>query len=220
MTELRHLVYGVHRRTVTDPASGAVHELGSARACERAIRALKHTLVTRGHGDREAILADLRQQSVASGRAVRERMLTWHHVREMHAGGMRFGAHTVTHPRLTTIPRDEAFDEIAASRDELRARLGAPVDHFAYPNPADGLHYDEAVRGLVAAAGFATAVTSSAGYVEGCDDRYVLARMNPTARSHALAWDLERQALRFALSAPARNARPRRDVDDALIRHV
>lgn len=220
MTELRHLVYGVRRPTVTDPATGAVHELGSATARERAIRSLKHTVVTRGHADREAILADLRQQSAASPRAVRERMLTWTQVCEMHAGGMRLGAHTVTHPRLTTLPRDEAFDEIATSRDDLRARLGASVDHFAYPNPADGVHHDDAVRRLVAAAGFATAVTSTAGYVEGCDDRYGLARMNPSSRARALAWDVEREALRFALSAQPPDAGPPCDRDRALIRHV
>jgi peptidoglycan/xylan/chitin deacetylase (PgdA/CDA1 family) len=32
--------------------------------------------------------------------------LTWSEVRELHAGGVEFGSHTVTHPRLTDLRPD------------------------------------------------------------------------------------------------------------------
>jgi peptidoglycan/xylan/chitin deacetylase (PgdA/CDA1 family) len=211
MTELRYLVYGVRRPTVVDPVTGAAYPVGVARACERAIAGLKQTLVGRGHAERQAVLAELRRQSGARREGVRDRMLTWSEARKMRDGGMQIGAHTITHPRLPSVTSGEALEELAGCRDELRARLSTAIEHFAYPNPGDGQHWDERIRALVAATGYATAVTSTAGYVRGCDDPLALARMNSAARRRALAWDLEREALRESLRTPA--DAPERDID-------
>jgi peptidoglycan/xylan/chitin deacetylase (PgdA/CDA1 family) len=122
-------------------------------------------------------------------------MLTWKEVREMYREGMEFGAHTVTHPLLPSIPLDEAREEIAGSKAELEARLHAPIRHFAYPNPGDGTHASTAVKGLVGAAGFATGVTSRGSYVMAGDDRLEYRRLATSAKSWSLPWDLERDAL-------------------------
>ncbi len=77
---------------------------------------------------------------------------TWDQVREMAAGGILFGAHTVTHPILSRVPPAEAEREIGESRRRLEAMIGAPVRWFAYPQggPAD---WNAEVREQVAAAG-------------------------------------------------------------------
>ena len=43
------------------------------------------------------------------------------------------GAHSLTHRRLAQWPRAEAREEMARSKTALEARLGLPVDSFAYP---------------------------------------------------------------------------------------
>ncbi len=43
------------------------------------------------------------------------------------------GAHTVSHPRLSKLPRRKRWAEIAQSRTSLEEITGAPVTHFAYP---------------------------------------------------------------------------------------
>ena len=74
------------------------------------------------------------------------------------------GAHTMTHPRLATLPLEAARGEIEASRREIEERTGKPVRHFAYPvgDPASaGLRE----FGLAREAGFASGVTTRKGMV-------------------------------------------------------
>jgi peptidoglycan/xylan/chitin deacetylase (PgdA/CDA1 family)/glycosyltransferase involved in cell wall biosynthesis len=62
--------------------------------------------------------------------------------------GIEFGAHSRTHPDLTTLSPSDLVEEVAGSKRDLEAILQAPVISFAYPygpyNPA----VCECVRGL------------------------------------------------------------------------
>jgi peptidoglycan/xylan/chitin deacetylase (PgdA/CDA1 family) len=60
--------------------------------------------------------------------------LTWDQVREMAENGIEMGAHTINHPILTRIPRDEAEREIRDSKNMIEAEIGSDVIAFAYPN--------------------------------------------------------------------------------------
>lgn len=71
--------------------------------------------------------------------------------------GMRLGAHSVTHPRLTQVGSPERRGEIDASVRTVSS-LASPVA-FAYP---DGC-YDDAVLEAVSRAGVSSAVTCEAG---------------------------------------------------------
>lgn len=70
--------------------------------------------------------------------------------RAIAGGAIEFGAHTQTHPELTTLGRAEVQAEVGGSRRELEATLGVPVRHFAYPFG----DMNEAVRDEVARAGY------------------------------------------------------------------
>jgi len=54
-------------------------------------------------------------------------------IRECSARGIEFGAHTRTHPDLTTLSGAELREEIAGSAEDLSAVLGNRVASFAYP---------------------------------------------------------------------------------------
>jgi len=64
----------------------------------------------------------------------RNLMMNWDQVREMRRDGIDFGGHTINHPILTRIPREEARAEIAGSKAIIENELGESVVSFAYPN--------------------------------------------------------------------------------------
>jgi peptidoglycan/xylan/chitin deacetylase (PgdA/CDA1 family) len=84
-----------------------------------------------------------------------------------------FGAHTRTHPRLTTLTPVELEDEVGGSKRELEETLAVPVTTFAYPfgNVNDG------VRAAVEEAGFLVACGVRSGRNVPATDRYDLRRL-------------------------------------------
>ena len=73
--------------------------------------------------------------------------------------GNEIGSHTVTHPHLNQLEREQAAYEISESRLQLQRVTGTAVEHFAYPFG----DYDEQSVELVRAAGYVSAVTTRRG---------------------------------------------------------
>jgi len=86
------------------------------------------------------------------------------------------GAHTVSHPVLSTLPADSQRREIFESAAQLSALLDRPVRTFAYPfgKPAD---YDSTTVALVRGAGYAGACSNSPGLTRAETDRFQLPRV-------------------------------------------
>ncbi len=61
------------------------------------------------------------------------RVCTPEEVRALHAAGVEIGAHTRTHPDLVEAGPEVARAELAGSREDLEALVGAPVTVAAYP---------------------------------------------------------------------------------------
>ena len=112
-------------------------------------------------------------------------MLSSVEVRALHDAGMDIGAHTVSHPILTRIPRDAARREIADGRDALQAITGSPVSLFAYPNGKPGVDYGAEQIGIVRELGFDAAVSTGWGVACTATDRYQLPRFTPWDRTPA-----------------------------------
>jgi peptidoglycan/xylan/chitin deacetylase (PgdA/CDA1 family) len=64
-------------------------------------------------------------------------LLSWGKIAELHRAGIRFGAHTLTHPRLPALPWKEAAREVLDSKRQIEDRIGAAVSSFAYPYGAE-----------------------------------------------------------------------------------
>lgn len=60
-------------------------------------------------------------------------LLTSTELRQLVSAGMTVGAHTLSHPILSQLPRELAYEEIAESRARLESALNARVWAFAYP---------------------------------------------------------------------------------------
>lgn len=60
--------------------------------------------------------------------------MTWDEVRQLEAGGVQFGPHTVTHPILSLCDSESVRLELADSWRRVREELRQPVAILAYPN--------------------------------------------------------------------------------------
>jgi peptidoglycan/xylan/chitin deacetylase (PgdA/CDA1 family) len=99
--------------------------------------------------------------------------LSWQEIEELERDGLLdFQSHTRTHPWLPRLGEKRAREEIAASKEDLEARLGRPVTSLAYPG---GLYGEREVR-LVHEAGYAAGLTTDPGVNGGHGDRGALRR--------------------------------------------
>jgi hypothetical protein len=126
-------------------------------------------------------------------------MLDRDDIRALRARGWDVGAHTVSHPILSTLSDSEARAEILQSREFLAETLREPVDLFAYPNGKPGADYLPVHVEMVRDAGFSSAASTIQSAAARGGDRYQVPRFTP--------WD--REPLRFCVRlATSRAAAP------------
>jgi peptidoglycan/xylan/chitin deacetylase (PgdA/CDA1 family) len=106
-------------------------------------------------------------------------MLTPEMIRAMAAQRFEIGAHTVSHPILTSLSDDAARHEIEQGKRDLEAITGAPVRYFAYPNGKVGKDFDDRHVAMVREAGFAAAFSTEVGPAVRGRDLYRLPRSRP-----------------------------------------
>ncbi len=85
-------------------------------------------------------------------------MMNWDQVREMHKGGIEFGAHTMHHPILTRISLDQVRAEVTGSKSRIEKELGEPILSFAYPN-GQSSDLNHPIEKIVADSGIRAAFT-------------------------------------------------------------
>ncbi|MFG6525797.1 polysaccharide deacetylase family protein [Sulfitobacter sp. M23508] len=91
--------------------------------------------------------------SWAGGNIPARPLMGWDKVEALAAEGVCFGAHSVTHPDLTTLDALMLEEEVSGSGQDIAARLGQPTRHFAPPYGASNSsvlrqtaqHYDTSV---------------------------------------------------------------------------
>jgi len=104
--------------------------------------------------------------------------MSWDQLRDMVAGGVTIGQHTVSHIRMYELSEAENIAEIETARARFAAELGLTPEFFAYPFG----EYRPAGRDLVAAAGFRAAFGQQSGVAHRAANRFTLPRfaMNET----------------------------------------
>jgi peptidoglycan/xylan/chitin deacetylase (PgdA/CDA1 family) len=105
--------------------------------------------------------------------------LSWGDVREMHANGMHFGSHTVTHPELKTLSRSAIEQELRVSKEAIEDGLGSRVTSFAYPYgfPEEDEQFIRDVRQILESCSYEVAVTTILGTATPECDRFLLPRL-------------------------------------------
>jgi peptidoglycan/xylan/chitin deacetylase (PgdA/CDA1 family) len=165
---------------------GADNDESRAAAMYATLKWLKNC----NEGERAAAVAALCAQFpdvTAAGQEALGRPLTWDQIREMAAGGIEFGSHTVSHCCLTKIPCEQLDYELGDSKRRLETELGKPIVALAYPFGGRAA-FDDTVIAAAQRAGYrlATSYMPGINYLR-AGNRYGLLRQNverTTSRSY------------------------------------
>jgi peptidoglycan/xylan/chitin deacetylase (PgdA/CDA1 family) len=105
--------------------------------------------------------------------------LTWGEVRELRRHGIRFGSHTVTHPKLNRIPLEQIESELTLSKQTLEDELGEKIVSFAYPYafPQEDRSFVGRLAKLLHNRGYRTCVTTVVGRSQIKDSALFLKRL-------------------------------------------
>lgn len=145
-------------------------------------------LMRRGDGARDQIIHDL-QEVLLDGRPFapeRQKPLSWEQIEEMSKSGVRFGAHTCSHPNLSHIDLESADHELGESKRIIQERLNIETLGLAYPYGYDVAGYRRLVP-LLEKHGYHYACTSWWGHVDSKSNRYLLGRTSlPQSNSSAV----------------------------------
>jgi peptidoglycan/xylan/chitin deacetylase (PgdA/CDA1 family) len=98
-------------------------------------------------------------------------------LRSLQENGIEIGAHTMTHPILSTLAPYSAQIEIRASKAQLEKNLPMPVRAFAYPFGAPDLDFTERDRDYVRQSDFTLAFAGEGGSVKKTCDAFNLPRV-------------------------------------------
>ncbi len=127
--------------------------------------------------DQKEIIHNLEHWSQSHNSRPERRFLTTEEVRTLAASRLiEIGAHTVTHPVLSTLSIKSQQVEIAQSKRTLEEICGRPVNAFAYPN-GGAADYTQKTVSLVREAGFHHACSAFGGLLTPTIDRYQIPRM-------------------------------------------
>jgi peptidoglycan/xylan/chitin deacetylase (PgdA/CDA1 family) len=153
--ELAHLFAVTRARRLEH--EGRIHELADEAGRGRALRALLPAFRV-SPTDQRRLLEDLAGRLGVANPAPCE-LATWEECAELRPAGMEVGAHTLTHPFLSTLSAGEQEAEIGGSFDLIERRLGERPRGIAYP----GGDHDAASVAAARAAGATWAVSTRAG---------------------------------------------------------
>lgn len=105
--------------------------------------------------------------------------LTWQEVRELHAAGISFGSHTVTHPDLRSLGPEQIDYEIGYSKETIEQKLGVTVESFAYPFafPEEDRDFGRYLVDVLENHGFENGVSTIIGRARNGSSRFFLPRL-------------------------------------------
>jgi peptidoglycan/xylan/chitin deacetylase (PgdA/CDA1 family) len=125
---------------------------------------------------------------IVSGFVGQPGYMSWNEVRALRDAGMEIGAHTVSHPDLTTLGLDDIRAQVAQSGAAISAEIGLPVLSFCYP----GGRYNETVAAIARESGFTSATTTNPDGPQG--DPFTLPRVR-------ISGDLTLEGFQWSVSA-------------------
>ena len=105
--------------------------------------------------------------------------MTWEQVAELHATGIEFGSHTITHPKLIELDWPGVEEELRESKSTIENRLGTSVNSFAYPYafPKAKKEFVSRFGQTLKKAGYQSCATTEIGRQRSTDDLLSLKRL-------------------------------------------
>jgi peptidoglycan/xylan/chitin deacetylase (PgdA/CDA1 family) len=104
--------------------------------------------------------------------------LRWSEINELYRQGIDFGSHTVTHPELQRLSRNDIEREIQESKRHIETRLNNSVKLFSYPFAfPSSRNFRTMVEEILGKAGYTCAVTTEIGRVDTSSFNFFLKRI-------------------------------------------
>lgn len=105
--------------------------------------------------------------------------LTWDEVRELHANGVQFGSHTVTHPQLNSMRRADVEMELMRSKQGIEAGIGEKIDCFSYPYafPEEDRSFVADLADMIERCEYKFGVSTRIGTSDKYDNRFFMKRI-------------------------------------------
>jgi peptidoglycan/xylan/chitin deacetylase (PgdA/CDA1 family) len=194
------LTTGRDRVDLPSLEGGRTIPIRTSKEKERACLEIGQALKVVPNDTRKQLLKDLFRALNLNGRNPEnsgERvMLNWDEVREMAQNGITMGCHSHTHPILSSMPVQEAKEEIRISKKLVEENLGQEARHFAIPNGGRN-DFTEDLRHYCRAIGFDSVATLMLGSVRGLSgDALALRRIGAMSPLWMLAGILMRQMVK------------------------
>jgi peptidoglycan/xylan/chitin deacetylase (PgdA/CDA1 family) len=115
------------------------------------------------------------------------RYLTWKQVREMADAGITFGGHTCTHPHLSRLKPQDAYEEILGCKKKIEDEIGREVKCFSYPFS----DLNARVEGMLMLAGFKCACLTEPGSAQPSGIIPTIRRAGIYATTHPILFRLK-----------------------------
>jgi peptidoglycan/xylan/chitin deacetylase (PgdA/CDA1 family) len=103
---------------------------------KQTIKAVRDLFLSVSNDERVRFMDELAQQSgigIEQEHLDLVRPLNWDQIKEMSDNGIEIGSHTVTHPYLTNLTRDQLEYELGESKRVIEQHTGRSVKSIAYP---------------------------------------------------------------------------------------
>lgn len=106
-------------------------------------------------------------------------LMTWPEVRELHAHGIHFGSHTVSHGELKFMDFPQIDYEVGQSKRTLEEKLGSAIGSFAYPYafPEHQPAFTQRLGEMLESHGYENGVSTIIGRARSCHNRFFLPRL-------------------------------------------
>jgi peptidoglycan/xylan/chitin deacetylase (PgdA/CDA1 family) len=101
-------------------------------------------------------------------------VIDWSTVVQLDSCGYEIGAHSMTHPRLDNISKENCYRELRGSREAIEEVLGHEVRHMAYPHGS----FNDDVLKLTRETGYETSCSCESAVAHSGYDFLTLPRIN------------------------------------------
>lgn len=105
--------------------------------------------------------------------------MTWTEVRELQRAGIRFGSHTVNHPKLYNLSWSDIEKELSQSKQQIENELGGTVSSIAYPFafPQEDDAFTVKLSAMIYRCGYASCATTVIGRMGQGDNPFWVRRL-------------------------------------------
>jgi peptidoglycan/xylan/chitin deacetylase (PgdA/CDA1 family) len=189
---LRHAIWTTKKKKIIGLGSTHVSEIRDREERLSLMRLLSKECAALSSEEREKNIEELEKRlDVESFAPEHNLMMDWEQARKLHKSGHIIGSHTMNHPNIAFLKKDELNSELEQSKKILEKEIGIPIKHFSYPNPALTPQHTERTKAIVEEIGYETAVLSSHGPVRIEDDPFLLRRTPVADHKSTFLWNLE-----------------------------